>query len=281
VQTEVPVSRSAIIVDIAPTAVQSLGPISEADKLPPVVQYLIALAGVALAAAVGMGLQTVVPAANLTLLFVLPVIGMAVAFGWGPSMCAAVCGALAFDFFFTEPRYSLAIASLADIWSASLLLVVGAAVSTLAAQLRRRALEARRSAAQAKALQDLAHIVVMGAPRTQILEAAARTLNQIFAAPVALLRHGPEAMEVIAAAGEPSLSAADKSAANTALDLNSPTHGGAYPTDRARFDFWPVRLANGETLAVGVNFTLAPEGHPQDLQRHVEAVCGYLTAAFR
>ncbi len=136
--------------------------------LPAAAQYPIALAAVALAAATGLGLQGVVPAPGLTLIFVLPEIAVAMAFGWGPSLLAAVAGALAFDFFFTEPRYSLRIASPSDIWSTALLLMIGAAVCGLASEARRRTLEAQRTAAHVEALQGLAHAVIMTARRSPV-----------------------------------------------------------------------------------------------------------------
>jgi len=272
------VSRSDIIVDVAPAAVQSVRPATEADRLPLAVQYLLALGAVVLAVAAGLGLQIAIPVAGLTLLFVLPVVATAVAFGWRVSMAAAVAGALAFDFFFTEPRYSLAIASPADLWSAALLLVIGAIVSTLAARSRRQALDARRAAARAQALQALAHAVVTGDSREEVLARAARALNALFAAPAAILTRTPDGMKARASAGDAALTLADRAAAAAALDLGAPTHGGAYPTDRARFDFWPVTLQGGEALALGVDFTRAEDGRPADVQGQVEAVCGYLTA---
>jgi K+-sensing histidine kinase KdpD len=274
-------SWSGILVDIAPVAVQPFNATLDADRLPTPLQYVLALAAVGLAVAIGLGLEQVIPAANLTLLFVLPVMIVAMAFGWGPSMGAAVAGALAFDFFFTEPKYSLTIDSPADFWSAGLLLVVGAVVSTLAAQIQRRAMEARRAAIQARALQDLAHAVVIGSPQTQILDAAAKSLNQILGAPAAILARRPAAMDLLASAGDANLSAADKSAAGAALELGAPTHGGVYPTDRARFDFWPAELATGEALAIGVDFTRSEDGRPEDAARYIEAVSGYLRAAVR
>jgi K+-sensing histidine kinase KdpD len=269
-------SRSGIIVDIAPAAVQSSRPATEADRLPLAVQYLLALGAVVFAVAAGLGLEVVIPPAGLTLLFVLPVVATAVAFGWRVSMAAAVAGALAFDFFFTEPRYSLAIASPADIWSVALLLVIGAMVSTLGARARRQALDARRAAAKAQALQALAHAVVAGASREEVLARAARSLNALFAAPAAILTRTPDGMKARASAGGAALTLADRAAAGAALDLGAATHGGAYPTDRARFDFWPVTLPGGEALAVGVDFTRAEDGRSADVQGQVEAVCGYL-----
>src|SRR5690242_10330703 len=75
------------------------------------IQYAIAVALVGLAVAVGFGLQHVITPANLTLVFVLPVVISATSFGWGPSLAAVAVGVLAFDYFFTEPYFQFTIAS--------------------------------------------------------------------------------------------------------------------------------------------------------------------------
>ncbi|MGZ3314756.1 MAG: hypothetical protein ACXU8Q_11335, partial [Caulobacteraceae bacterium] len=169
-------------------------------------------------------------------------------------------------------------ASPADLWSTGLLLAIGAVISAVATQSRQRTLEAQRAAARAKALQGLAHQVIMGAPRQQVLEAAAWALCEIFAAPAAVLASQNGEVELLSAAGDARLNAQDRSAAAVALDAHTPTRAGAYPTDRARFDFWPVILAGGEAFAIGVDFS-ATDGRPKDSQRYVEAVGGYLAAA--
>jgi K+-sensing histidine kinase KdpD len=272
---------SASLIDVPAAPKQTVDSAAHWERPPLLLQYAVALLAVAAAVVVGFAMQTVVPAANLTLLFVLPVTTVAILFGWGPSLFAAVAGALAFDYFFTEPKYSLTIASPADMWSTGLLLLIGAIVSTLAAQVRRRALEARRAAAQASALQDLAHAVIAAAPRQQLLDGAARTLSVLFGAPAAILARGRGEVIVLAAAGGAHLGAQERSAAAVALDVHTPTHAGAYPTDRSRFDFWPVALPNGEVVAIAVDFTRVGEGRPEDRRRLVEAVGGYLAAAFR
>jgi K+-sensing histidine kinase KdpD len=277
---EIIMSRSAAIVDIpAPTA--EVPTPSIAERGPLIVQYGTAIVAVVFAVAIGLGMQTVIPAANLTLLFVLPVMAVAILFGWGPSLFAALASALAFDFFFTEPKYSFAIASPADIWSTALLLLIGAIVSTLSAQLRRRALESRRAASQAEAIQALAHAVIAAAPRQQLLDQAAETLHAVLGAPAAILARGRDDMEVLASAGGARLSVSERGEAAVALDVHAPTQAGAYPTDRSRFDFWPVTLPSGESFVIAADFARAEDGRPKDRQRYVEAVSGYLAAALR
>mgnify|MGYP001036439218 CR=1 FL=1 len=69
----------------------------------PVVRYLLSMmTAFATIVAVGVGTEVKIP--NLSLLFVMPVIIAGVGFGLGPSICSAILGALAYNFFLTEPR---------------------------------------------------------------------------------------------------------------------------------------------------------------------------------
>jgi K+-sensing histidine kinase KdpD len=239
-------------------------------------QYAATLLGVALATAVGLGLEGFIPAPSLALIYVLPVIVAAINFGWWPSLTASVGSALAYDFFFTQPIYSLRVATIDEFWSIALLLVIAAAVSALAAQSRSRAVRATRMAAQAEALQALAHTVIVGAPRAQVIERAASTLSQAFGAPAFILAKG-EKLTVLASAGRPvALKAADFEAAETALEVHGSTHAGVFPTDRAGIDFWPVRLSTGEQYVVGVDFTR--DGRPAGADGVVESVAACLAA---
>lgn len=97
---------------------------------------------------------------NLSLIFVLPVVIAAVSFGWGPALVAAVLGVLAFNFFLIAPRYTFHVEDPSNIWALALLLITAAIVSAVAAQSRRRAMEAWKAADQASALQTLARALV-------------------------------------------------------------------------------------------------------------------------
>ena len=92
--------------DITPTpdAEPLLGSVASA-----VVRYLAAFAMTAVATVVAVGVDSTVTIPNLSLVFVVPVIIAGVSLGLGPSLCSAILGALAFNFFLTEPRYSLAV----------------------------------------------------------------------------------------------------------------------------------------------------------------------------
>src|SRR6185437_872839 len=114
-------------------------------SLPLIAQYGLALVFVALATGLALLVQHLISAPNVTLIYVLPVIISAALFDWGPSLLAVAVGVIAFDFFFTEPYYSFTMTNPSEIWAAVLLLVIASIVSSVAAQSRRRAMEAREA----------------------------------------------------------------------------------------------------------------------------------------
>jgi len=253
---------------------------ASAGPLPIAAQYALSLLMVALATGLAFIVGQVMAAPNLTLIFVLPVVVAATLFGWGPSLIAVGAGVLAFDFFFTAPRYSLRIASPSDLWATGLLLVIAAIVSTLGAASRLRALEARRAAEQAQALQSLAHLVIASRPFAEILTAAANALSQIFRSPAVIFMSQSGALRFVASTAGAKITSAEADAARGAVETNLPARAQTYPYDRSAFDFWPVALGDG-VCVIGLDFTHAGRERPAKPERFVEIVGGYLAAAAR
>jgi len=243
------------------------------------VGYGAALAMVAVAALAGFLVEHLAPASDLALLFVLPVLLGGLSFGWGPALAAAVAGALAFDVLFTEPKGSLTMASPADVWALSLLLVVAAIASTAAADSRRRRLEAETAAARAQALQRLANLVIEGAPVRSILDRAAETLSQICGAAAIVLFEEGEGLQVAAGAGGAALSAFDGEAARWTLEHRRATRAQAFPFDAAEYDLWPIARRFGRGLVLGVRNPSGDGKLREEREPHVQLVGAYLAAA--
>lgn len=239
-------------------------------------QTTVAVAAVVL---VGELAQRMLNAPSTALPFVLPVILAAVSFGWRASIYASVLGALALDYFFIPPLFSLRMASGADIWSFGLLLLVGAIVSTLAAQSRRRALEAEKAAARSKALQALADGLMRTRELGAIAAGAADALSEIFEAPAVVLVRGSERLRIAAKAGGAHLSGADMDAAAFASDSGLATRAGVYPADKADYDFWPVRAEEGADAVLGVKLADNDRGRPKDAGRFTRIVGAYVDMA--
>jgi two-component system sensor histidine kinase KdpD len=253
-----------------------------ARVLPVAGQYVVALLMVTAATLIAFVVDTLVAAPNLTLIYVLPVVVAATAFGWGPSLFSAVAGVLAFDFFFTQPHFSWRMASPADIWAAALLLAVAAIVTSVAASSRRRALEARRAAEQADALQSLAHRVVEARPRAELLQAAAATLHEIFRAPaVIFLQEADGGLLRAATAGQPEIGPADEEAARGAISAGLHTRAETYPYGETEFEFWPVAASSGGACVIGLDFTRGGRERPEAPERFIAVVAAWLAVALR
>lgn len=245
---------------------------------PGLVGYAGALVLVAAATLAAVLVERVTPAPNLSLIFVVPVVIAAASFGWGPALGAVFAGVAAYNFFLVEPRQSLQVADVANLWALGLLLLIAAIVSAVAAESRARAIKAWEAADQAGALQTLARALVGAADRAGIAMACAEALARLFRAPAAIyVERGDELERAAAARGTPT--AADDEAARWALASRLPTRGGAYPIDEADFDFWPILSHQRRRAVVGVSFSGRDEGRPDAPDRLVEIVGGYLAVA--
>src|SRR6201990_2485861 len=139
--------------------------------------------------AVGVEAKVTIP--NLSLVFVVPVIIAGVSLGLGPSLCAAVLGALSFNFFLTEPRYSLAVDDPANIWAIGLLFVVGLIASGVAFTSHRRAAEAALLKRQVSTLERYTCELAGAENANAAISIASRALAALFQVPaVAMLVSG-------------------------------------------------------------------------------------------
>src|SRR5262249_52159000 len=145
-------------------------------------------------------------------------------------------------------------------------------VTFVAEQSRRRAMNAREAAEQARALHALARTVIEGRSQSQILQAAATALPRIFRAPAAILMQRENRFEAVATAGNAQITEADREAAGGALSSNENTRGDTYPHVGAYFDFWPISTPAGCNCVLGVDFMHAARERPQSPEQIIEVI---------
>ncbi|MBT1509786.1 DUF4118 domain-containing protein [Bradyrhizobium sp. SRL28] len=237
--------------DITPAsdAVPLFGPV--ASEL---MRYLASIAMTAAATVVAVGVDTKVAIPNLSLVFVVPVIIAGVSLGLGPSLCSAILGALAFNFFLTEPRYSLAVDDAANIWAIGLLFVVGVIVSGVAFTSRQRATEAALLKRQTTVLQVYSRDVVAAGNTKAILSLTTKTLAALFQVPAVVMLVSGDRVVSLEQAGDVEPREAELEAARSSLATGTVMRGDVYPNLAARFDFWPVQTAEGPKAVVGLAF---------------------------
>lgn len=193
-------------------------------------------------------------------------------FGRGPAVFASVLAVLAFNYFFTEPRFTLYVSDGGYILSFGVMLAVGLLVGTLAARTRRQAETARdrerrtaslyAMARQLAACQSLAETATIGTEHV----ATAFDADTI----VAITEAGaPDGVRVLAASGAPDWldapPARDRSVARWVLDNGRDAGLGTGTLAGTPTRFLPLGSARGR---VGV---LAVRPRTADAQAHLLA----------
>ena len=238
---------------------QVITPMPDADPLlgptaSVVVRYFASFAMTAVATAVAVAVDTKVTIPNLSLVFVVPVIIAGVSLGLGPSLCSAILGALAFNFFLTEPRYSLAVDDPANIWAIGLLFVIGLIVSGVAFTSHRRATEAALLRRQVTVLQGYSRDLVAADNAKAIVSITSQALAALFQVPVVVMLVTEGTVVSLERVGDVEPQKAELEAARSSLATGTVVRGGIYPDLASRFDFWPVKTAGGQNAVIGLAF---------------------------
>ena len=217
-------------------------------------RYLAAIAMTAVATALAVIVDSKVTIPNLSLIFVVPVIISGLSFGLGPSLSSAVLGALAFNFFLTEPRYSLAVDEAANIWAIGLLFVVGLITSGVAFTSRQRATEAARLRKQVGVLQGYSRDLLVADSPKAIASITAQALAALFQVPAVVMLIAEGRIALIEKVGGAEPKDTDLEVARSALTTATVMRSGVYPNLASRFDFWPVETAGGQKAVIGLAF---------------------------
>jgi K+-sensing histidine kinase KdpD len=247
------------VADVESKLRQDITPVSDAGPLfgplaSAAMRYLASIAMTAIATVVAVDMDSNVTIPNLSLVFVVPVIIAGVGLGLGPSLCSAIAGALAFNFFLIEPRYSLAVDDPANMWAIGLLFVVGFIVSGVAFTSRQRATEASLLRRQAIVLQDYSRDVVVADNTKVILSITSQALAALFQVPVVVMIVNEGRVGFLEQVGDVEPREAELEAARSSLATGTVVRSGIYPNLASRFDFWPVATAEGQNAVIGIAF---------------------------
>jgi signal transduction histidine kinase len=126
-----------------------------------------------------------VPAQYLLVLYVLPV--MAVAIGWGTRLAVvtAVLSATAFHYFFVDSHFTLVLEDLSNVVGLLAFLATAVIVGRMSARLQRAALESARLSDEQSALRRVATLVAQSASPSAVFEAVTREVGLLCGADLA------------------------------------------------------------------------------------------------
>lgn len=216
--------------------------------------YLFSFAYVGIALGFGLLLNRGLDVTNVALVFLMAVLASAVTAGLRPALLASVLGALAFNFFFLPPLYTLNVSDPESVIALGFFFGVAVIASNLAARVQRQASAARQRARTTEDLYLFSKKLAGTGTLDDVLWATAFQIASMLKLRVVLLL--PEGETLTVKAGYPpddSLVDADIAAANWAWDNNHPAGRGADTLPGAKRLYLPLRTGRTAVGVVGLD----------------------------
>lgn len=228
------------------------------------------------ATAVASVLLRVFDLANVVMLFLLTVLGVALRWGRGPGAWAAFLAVACFDFFFVPPRYSMTFSDTQYGFTFALMLVVALITGQLTARLRHEARVAtareRRAVLLARLSRELAGALV----REQIIEIALRDFGGGFNARIGLAL--PDESDRVHAVKGNAIDI-DESIAQWVYDHAQVAGAGTGTLSGARARYLPLKAPMRVRGVLALEFADAEPLREPEEQRLLEACCDQLALA--
>lgn len=209
---------------------------------------------VGLAVVAGIALDQTLDVRNLALVFLMSVLASAVRGGLGPGLFASLLGALSFNFFFLEPRYTLTVRDPESLVALCFYLGVALVASNLTAAVQRQAAAARQRARTTEDLYLFSKKLAGTGTLDDVLWATAFQIASMLKVRVVILL--PEGGTIAVKAGYPpddTLVDADIAAAKWAWEHNRPAGRAADTLPGAKRLYLPLRTGREAVGVIGLD----------------------------
>lgn len=215
--------------------------------------YLLGAAITLAAGLIGLSIDLRVDIPNISLIFVPGVLFIGARFGLAPALAASLFSALAYNFFFTDPRYTFSVSDPSNVVAILFFSITAVIASSGASRLRTQTLSARAQARVTGDLYAFARKLAAVATEDDLMWAAAHQVALMLKADVVLLAPSPTGL-VIGGSYPPedALDAADVAAATWCFEHDEPTGRGSATLPGGARLFLPLKTARGRLGVVGV-----------------------------
>ena len=237
------------------------------ERLPPASRHLPRLAGeplgwaeavlvVALATLCAYAAERLFPVASLSVIFMTAVVIVASRRGLGPAVAAAVLGFMAYNFLFTEPRFSFRVSRQGELLTLGLFLTASLITGNLAARLRGRIDAQSTIADRTNKLYDFSRRVASAATADDVIWASVTHVATTLRCESVLLM--PSQTGDLRVVGgfppEDQLDVRDQSAAQFAWDKGEAAGHGSDTLPTARWLFLPMATGTRRLAVLGIAF---------------------------
>jgi two-component system, OmpR family, sensor histidine kinase KdpD len=235
-----------------PAAVATRSPPRQFRPMP----YLGSAGAVAVALGIGEVIGNFIGAQSVSLVFLMAVLGSAIAWGLLPSLFACLLSMLAFNFFFIPPLYNFTIADPENVVALFFFLLVALIVSNLTAATRSQILSARARAKTTAALYAFSRKLAGIGALDDLLWATTYQVSSMLNVRTVLLLPAKDGGGVEVVAGYPpedQLDDADIAAARWSWEHNQAAGRGADTLPGGKRLFLPLCTGSGLVGVIGID----------------------------
>ena len=195
------------------------------------------------------------------------VLAAGVWWGFGPAVLAAVTSALAYNYFFTEPIYTLRIDSAVDIVDVVILFLVAVVTSQLASAVRRQARLAEVHASRNSTIAGFARRLLSSSSETEIAQNLCREISTLFDCNSLVMAGLPQPATIASEPGDAAITPTDIAAAVHTLETGEVAGHGSGSLAPAEWVFHPIRSEASPIAVLGLSRDdgLNPVGEEQQL----------------
>ncbi|HET7714636.1 MAG TPA: sensor histidine kinase KdpD [Bauldia sp.] len=228
--------------------------------------YLWAIGAVAAATGIAYLVDDILPVESLALVFLVPVLAVAARLGLWPSLCASVVSFLVYNFFFTEPHFTLNVADEGVVLTLFLFLAVAILTGNLAARLRSQVAAQRGIFRRTANLYAFSRKIAGAASFDDVVWAAVHHVASTLQCRSLVLSPAAEGHLAIAGGYPPEdqLGARDWGAAKWAWERGEPAGWSSQTLPSSEWLFLPLKTTQGIVGVLGVSFESGKQLTPDD-----------------
>lgn len=217
--------------------------------------WIEAVLAIAVASACSFTADQLFPIASLSVIYMTAVVFVASRRGLGPALATAVLGFLAYNFLFTEPRFTFQVSRQGELLTLGLFLVASLITGNLAARLRAR-IEAQTAISdRTNKLYDFSRRVAASATADDVIWASVSHVATILRCEsVLLMPQGADLQVVGGFPPEDRLEVRDQSAAQFAWEKGEAAGRGSDTLPTARWFFLPLIAGERRLGVLGIAY---------------------------
>ncbi|HIJ96811.1 MAG TPA: sensor histidine kinase KdpD [Desulfuromonadales bacterium] len=208
---------------------------------------------------------------NMVMFYLLAVVIASVRLGRKPAIACALCGVLAFDFFFVPPRMTFVVADTQYLMTFLGLFVVGVVISTLVARARERAEVMRAREVQTASLYYLSRDLAASVNSDAVLKAALKNVEEALNAQVVILLPEGERLDIMAISDGLILDVKEQAVADWAFRNSHPAGRATDTLVSAELIYLPLQTPSTVLGVMGVKLEHQHDYHSQENRRLLDA----------